>query len=165
MSLEKLLSLVMETVTTAEYCFLNTLDAASRINTRLMQPFAPDAELTIRMGASPASRKVRDVQQHPQVTLAFLDATQIGYVTLSGSATIETGLELRQRYWRDEWQAFFPSGPAGDDYLLITFVPDRIEVISFVRQVTPSPFGLQPAVLVRSGATWVVEVDVDEHDD
>jgi hypothetical protein len=32
-----------------------------------------------------------------------------------------------------------------------------MELMNFARDVTPEPFGLQPAALVRSGASWVLE--------
>jgi hypothetical protein len=57
----------------------------------------------------------------------------------------------------EEWRAFFPAGPAGEDYVLLQVVPSRLEVLNFVRQVTPIPFGLRPAVLVRRGDGWVFE--------
>lgn len=140
----------------AYYCFLATLDESGRINARLMQPFAPEPDLTIWFGTSPKSRKIHDIQQRPRVTVAFQEAVEPAYVALSGSAQIVDDINLRQTYWREEWRNFFPDGPSGDDYVLIKFIPSQIEVLHFARQVTPEPFGLQPAVLVRFAEAWVL---------
>lgn len=52
------------------------------------------------------------------------------------------------------WFAFFPDGPAGDDFVLLRFEPDRIEVWDASRRITPEPFGLCSASLVRVGGEW-----------
>lgn len=49
-------------------------------------------------------------------------------------------------------------------YVLIQVVPSRLEVMSVARQVTPAPFGLCPAVLVRRGDAWVMEEPRDPLD-
>jgi general stress protein 26 len=130
---------------------------AGQMHTRLMQPFPPEEDLTLWFGTSPRSRKIQDIQQQPRVTVAVHQAAANSYVTLVGQAQLEDDLTARWQRWREEWRAFFPAGPAGEDYVLLRVVPSRLEVLNFVRQVTPIPFGLRPAVLVRHGDGWVLE--------
>jgi general stress protein 26 len=142
-----------------DYCFMITLNEQldQAADARLMQPFAPEADLTIWFGASPRSRKVAQIQQHNQITVCYQNPTEPAYVTLLGTAHLEDDLALRQHYWRDDWLPFFPAGPTGDDYLLIKFVPTRIEVMHFAHEVAPDPYGLKPVTLVCAGDNWQIE--------
>jgi hypothetical protein len=53
---------------------------------------------------------------------------------------------------------FFPNGPLGEDYVVIRFEAQQMELINFKRNVIPEPFGLKPLVLSKQGAAWELEV-------
>ncbi len=150
----QVLTVVQDTLASVEFCFFITLNASGQPNTRLMQPFAPDADLTLWLGTSPASRKVQDIRRDPRVTLAFHHAPAVAYVTLHGLAEVITDIQARQQRWREDWRAFFPDGPTGDDYVLLRCVPAHIEALHFTQHITPAPFGLRPAILRRRGDHW-----------
>jgi general stress protein 26 len=76
-----------------------------------------------------------------------------------GTAQIESDIKMKRKYWREEWIGFISQGPDGDDYLLVRFIPSRIELMSFSSGVLPQPYGLRPAVAVRSEDLWVVADD------
>ena len=46
--------------------------------------------------------------------------------------------------------------PDGDDYVLVKFIPLRIELMSFASGVLPKPYGLKPAAVVRSEDLWIL---------
>lgn len=156
MTAERLLAVARETIRAAEYCFLITQDRSGQVSTRLMQPFDPEPDLTIWMGASPKSRKVRQIREDGRATLAYQDKASNAYAVLSGSAAIVDDPAQRRHYWREGWEAFFKQGPEGEDYVLIRFTPNRIELMNFAQEVAPEPYGLRPAVLLRQGEGWVV---------
>jgi general stress protein 26 len=153
---EQLLDLTKATLDVAQFCFLITQDETGQSCARLMQPFAPEPDLTIWFGTSPHSRKVREIQRDERVILGFAHAPEGAYVTLRGSASLETDVAQRQHYWRDAFAAFWPAGPAGDDYILVKFVPTRIEIMHIAQDVAPEPFGLRPVILDRTAAGWVI---------
>jgi len=153
---EQLLEVTRHILDAAEFCFLITRGNKGALNARLMQHFGPDGDLTIWFGASPRSRKVREIKRGSPVTVTFEYADEGAYVTLLGKAAIETAPETRCRYWRDSFSAFWPDGPEGDDYVVIRFSASRIEVMAIDQGVAPEPFGLQPAVLERHGSDWTV---------
>jgi general stress protein 26 len=150
---EQLLEAARITMEASAYCFLITSGAAEA-DARLMQPFVPDEDLTIRLGTSMRSRKVREIRDDDRVVLAYSDPTEVAYVVLKGTVALERDLDQKRRFWREEWRAFYPEGPEGEDYVLVRFVPDRVELMNFTREVTPPPYGLRPAVVERAGATW-----------
>jgi general stress protein 26 len=152
---QPLLNIVRETIASVPFCFLMTHNGNGQISARLMQPFPPEEDLTLYFGTSPQSRKAANIRANQRASVAFQNNQENAYVTLNGSARLIDNLAHRQRYWLAEWQPFFPDGPDGDDYVLIRFVPERIETLNFARGITPEPFGLHCASLVRQGDAWI----------
>jgi general stress protein 26 len=153
-----ILDTVRETITAAAFCFMISIGENGLPNARLMQPYPPEADLTIWLGASSISRKVQELRKDPRTVLAYQYLEENAYVTMYGRVVLSTDLELRQRYWRESWIDFFPGGPESDDYMLIQFKPGRIEAMNFTRHIHPPPYGLAAAVLeLDSGTgTWTI---------
>jgi general stress protein 26 len=143
------------TIEPKDYCFLITQGELGQANARLVQPFKPEDDFTIWFGTSPRSRKVREITANGQVTVTYENAEDHAYVALLGHAQVVRDLDARHKYWRVEWARFWPAGPEDEDYVLIKFMPSRIELMNFYRNVVPDP-RLQPAVLIREGEEWVV---------
>jgi len=153
---ELVIEAAKKSIGSVDYCFLITLSESGQPHARLVQPFEAEPHLTIWIGTWAESRKVGEIQKDSRVALAFYDEEDTAYVTLLGSAQVESDIKKRRKYWREDWIGFLPRGPEGDDYVLIKFVPSRIELMSFGRGILPRPFGLRPAVLVRSGDSWAL---------
>lgn len=158
MNADDLLSTARNIIRQIEYCFVITQNDSGSPNARVMEPFAPENDWTIWLGTRPESRKIHEMLKNPRITLAYYYPSDTAYVTVQGVGHLETDINLRRKYWNETWRSFFPDGPEGDDYTLIRFEPDRIELLDFAQQITPEPFGLQPAVLVRTEDGWIVEV-------
>lgn len=154
-SVDELLKVIRQAIQSTQYAFLMTADDTGLINVRLMQPFPPDDDLTLWFGTSPRSRKAENIRRDPRVTVAYQDSAGAAYITLQGQAYLVDDLELRRAHWFTEWKLFWPDGPEGDDYVLIRFRPERIELMHFGQNITPAPFGLLPAVLTRQGDDWI----------
>lgn len=155
MTPEELLEIARTTMQAAEFCFLITFGETEVANARLMQPFEPDPDLTVWLGVSPRSRKVKEIERDERATLAYQYPQEGAYVTLLGTAAVEADPTLRQKYWRDSFEQFWPAGPAGDDYVLLKFAPARIGLMNIARNAAPEPHGLQAVVLERRGQEWV----------
>jgi len=149
-SAQGLVDLTRSTIEGTRYCFLATVGEAGAPHLRIMQPFAAEEDLTIRFGTSRGSREVRDIRENPGVVLGFLDPVEMAYAALYGPASLEEDARSRGRYWRDEWAEIWPEGPESGDYVLVRFVPERIELMNLTREIAPEPYGLRPAVLVRT---------------
>jgi len=154
MTTERMLEICRGTMKAANYCFLISQGEGGEIHARLMLPFEPEEDMTVWFGAAANSRKVAELSRDGRATLAFYDNKETAYVTLTGTAHLESDTEKRKKYWTDSWKDFFKNGPLGADYQLIKFVPTRIEVMNFSQNITPEPYGLVPLVLVRKGGSW-----------
>lgn len=141
------------TMRRARYCILATAGDAG-IAARALQPFPPDDRFTVWMGTSPRSRKVAQLRRDPRATLVYQDEGRGACVVLAGRAEVVDAPEERARRFMPLHLAFFPAGPAGDDYVLLRFVPERIEVWDAGRGIAPAPFGLRSAQLVREDGGW-----------
>jgi len=160
MTAEDWLEVARISIEAKDYCFFITLGESGCPNARLMQPFKPEQDFTIWFGTSPRSRKVRDIAADDLVVVSYQNTGEHAYVTLIGRVQVERDVDARRRYWRQEWARFWPGGPEDNDYVLIKFVPSRIELMNISRNVAPDP-RLQPAVLVREGNGWVVADGID----
>ncbi|GHC32330.1 pyridoxamine 5'-phosphate oxidase family protein [Streptomyces cinnamoneus] len=135
------------------YGFLTTYDGL-RPHTRLVEHLGVGEDGSLHIGTSPRSRKAADVARQPRVTYAVEDRGAAAYAVLEAEAHVEDGLQERLAHWKDDFRAFFPDGPEGDDYVVLRLCPDRIELMDFTHQVHPAPFGLVPAVIERDAAGW-----------
>jgi len=161
MTTDQLLDAVRRLIKSTEFCFFVTQGESGHPNARLMQPYEPDKDLTMYFGASPRSRKVRDVLQHPNISLAFYNQQETAYLTMLGSATVVDDPQLLSKYWRSNWNDLFPGGPGSGEYVLIKFVPVKIEMMNFSQQAMPQPYSLHPTALVREGLSWKLKIEAD----
>ncbi len=158
-SLEQALAVAWETVVAIRYAFLVSRGASGWPTARLVEPIVDREEGVFWVGTNPGLRKVREVREDPRVTLAYGDRRERANVVVLGTASVVDDPALRRRYWKGEWRLFFPDGPLGDDYVLLRIEPERMEVLSFRRNVVPEPFGLRPVKLARRDGEWVVDAE------
>ena len=141
------------TIARRKYCLL-TNAGREGVSARVLQPFPPGPELDVWFGTSASSRKVAELQTDARATLAYQDDGKAACVVLSGHIDVVTSLEQRQRRFMPAWYAFWPDGPESADYVLLHFVPNRLEVWDAARGITPEPFGLRSAFLIRRQDEW-----------
>jgi general stress protein 26 len=79
------------------------------------------------MGTHRRSRKVADVEKEDRVAFTYLDATSMGYATLTGRARLVDDAEEAARRFKPEWTAMYPN--RARDYVLLKVTPDRLELI------------------------------------
>lgn len=143
-----------ETAMHTRYCFLITTSGLEYPSVRLVEPIVDEDDLDFFIGTSPQSRKVKEIEAVPAVTLAFGNEAENANLIVHGRATVSHEPALKRQHWKSNWRLFFPGGPEGDDYCVISVRADTMELLSFRRNVIPEPFGLRPVVLEREGEAW-----------
>lgn len=159
---EQLLATARAIMKEADYCFFMSTGESGEINARLMHPFEPDADFNVWLGASPRSRKVREVLKQNKVTLAFINPRSTAYVTIIGTAALDSTPELKRKYWRSYWTDMYPGGPENNEYILIKITPYRVEFMNFTNAALPQPFGLKPNGLEKKDGVWVEVASRDQ---
>lgn len=123
----KLKKAASEIIESSGTCALISLDKDGQPRSRAMDPFPPDDDFTIWFGTNAKSRKVEQIKNDARVTLYYLDSDGTGYVSIYGEAQLVNDKKLKEKYWKKEWEAFYPDKES--DYLLIKFTPVWMEII------------------------------------
>ena len=141
-SRDTLLAAAGEIIEAARYCGLVTLDEAGNARVRTMDPFPPDEDWSIWMGTNRLSRKVREIEGDPRVTLYYFSLDQVGYVAVYGTARLVDDPGEKASRWKNEWENLYPDREA--QYLLIQVIPDGMEVINYSRVIQGDPETWEP---------------------
>ncbi len=141
----KLIGAAREIISAAGTCALITLDEEGQPRVRAMDPFSPEDDFTVWFGTNSNSRKVKQINKDPRVTLYYLDSDASGYVTIHGLAQIVDDKKEKEKHWKDEWEAFYPD--KNETYLLIKVSPVWMEVSSVTRGINGDSVTWQPPAL------------------
>jgi general stress protein 26 len=131
----------------ARYATLTTLDERGAPQSRIVDPFPPEDELTIWVATNSRTRKVGQIARDGRVTLTYFDREAQHYVTVTGTAVLVADLAARAKRWKEEWAPFYPNGYRGDDYVLIRIEPLRLEVVAPELGMTNDPVTWRPVTL------------------
>ncbi|HET9314072.1 MAG TPA: pyridoxamine 5'-phosphate oxidase family protein [Vicinamibacteria bacterium] len=115
----------------ARYCSLITLGPDGHPQSRIVDPFPPDPDLTVWIATNPVTRKVEQIKADPRVTLSCFDPSGPGYVTLLARAVLVTDPAEKAKRWKEDWIMFYADKNRGPDYVLIRCKPFRVEVVSY----------------------------------
>jgi general stress protein 26 len=117
----------------APYCALVTLDESGQPHVRTMDPFPPDEAMVVWFGTHRMSRKVEEIRNDPRVAIHYLEPSGSGYVTIAGTARIVDSPDAKERYWKPEWEQFYPTGK--EDFVTIAVTAETLEVVDYSRGI------------------------------
>jgi general stress protein 26 len=151
---DELVEVALRLLREAPYGFLVTAESDGPPSGRLVQHLEVTADLAVTFSTSPRSRKAVRIARWGSATYLVEDLGHLAYAALAGPARLIEDLDERRRLWHEGLRAFFPDGPAGDDFVLVTLAAERVELWSLGDGVHPEPYGLIPASAVRTGEGW-----------
>lgn len=152
---DAVVALALDLLGAAPYGFLIThAVGAGAPHARLVQHVDLTDEVVLRFGTSPRSRKVDELMTHPRCSYAVEERSRFAALVAEGTARVVDDVEDRRAVWDHGFEAFFPGGPEGDDFVVVELAADRIEVLDFSGGIAPAPYGLVPAVAVRTPEGW-----------
>jgi general stress protein 26 len=108
---------------------LITVDENGKPHAREMDPFTPGEDMVVWLGTSPKTRKVKQIENNPNVVVFFYDTKGLSYVSIEGKARLINDPTLKAKYWKDNWNRFYPD--RGKDFILIQVTPVRLELVSY----------------------------------
>ena len=115
------------------YCALITVGDDGQPQARTIDPSPPDARMVVWFVTNPATRKVRQIERDPRVTLYYFDERSPGYVTVIGTARVVADSEAKQKRWLEKWTPFYSGGAAAAVVFEVT--PRRIEIVDVARGI------------------------------
>jgi general stress protein 26 len=131
----------------ARYCTLITIGPDGQPQARIVDPFSPDSDLTIWIATNPLTRKVQEIRHDARVTLLYFSPATFEYVTVLGTAVLDTDSVHRAEHWKPEWAGLYRDQNRGEDFLLIRVRPARLEVVSGRLGVRNDPQTWRPVIL------------------
>jgi general stress protein 26 len=140
----QVLAAAKEIMQSARYCTLITIGPDGQPQARIVDPFAPDSDLTIWIATNPLTRKVQEIRRNSRVTLQYFNSATSEYVTVLGTASVDTDSLQRAVHWKAEWTGLYKDQNRGDDYLLLRVRPSRLEVVSMRRGIRNDPTTWRP---------------------
>ncbi len=143
----EILAAARDVMQQARFCTLVTLDEGGAPQARVMDPFAPDSDMTIWLATNARSRKVGDLRRDGRVALQYFDASSFSEVTILGTATLVTDSAEKARRWNEAWASMYANRNRGDDYVLIRVRPTRLEIVSPSRGMVNDPRTWRPVTL------------------
>lgn len=114
----------------AGFATLTSLNADGSPDSRIIDPFPVEADFTVWFATNAASRKVGEMRRDPRVSLLYFDKASSSYVMLKGRVTLVTDPKEKAARWKGAWTGMYQDENRGDDYLLVKFVPEQLEVVS-----------------------------------
>ena len=131
---DTLIKAAREIMKASPYCALATVDSAGVPQVRTMNPFPLGDEMVIWFATSRKSRKVKEIRNHPIVSVYYADHNAgKGYVNIVGKAVViddkELLIKMKRKYWEGipNWQ---------DHFVLIKITPVTMDVTNFGRGIS-----------------------------
>jgi general stress protein 26 len=118
-------------------CALITLDATGHPDARTMDPFPPDDDMVVWLGTNEYSRKVKQIEQDPRVTLYYEGPGGTGYVLIKGNASIVNDSKSKLAHWKKDWEQFYSKQKG--NYTLIKVVPFKLEILDISKGIVGDP--------------------------
>jgi len=143
----KVVTAAREVMQKARFCALVTIGRDGHPQARIVDPLAPELDMTVWIATNPVTRKVEEIRANPRVTLIYFDPSGPAYVTLLATAELVTDFAERARHWKEEWAAFYKNGHRGDDFVLIRSKPMRLELVSHGHGIVNDPVSWRPTAI------------------
>jgi len=148
LSKDQVRTAAIDIMNAARYCTLATIASDGQPQARIVDPFAPEQDLTIWIATNASSRKVDEIRRDPRVTLLYFNTAASEYVTVIGTALVTTDPKQKAAHWKTDWATFYKNQNKGDDYVLIRVTPSRLEVVSEKRGIRTDPKTWRPTTIV-----------------
>jgi general stress protein 26 len=143
----KVVAAAVQLMGKARHAALITIGLDGHPQSRIVDPFAPEPDMTVWIATNPVTRKVEQIKKDPRVTLSYFDPSGPGYVTLLARAELVTDPAEKAKHWKDDWIAFYKDKYRGGDYVLIRCKPIRLELVSYAHDILNDPDSWRPVAI------------------
>lgn len=150
---DAVLQIAMRQVRRTRYALVIT-EHRGQVRARVVEPFAPSRDGTIRFGTDPSSRKVLDIRRTGRCLLTYQDDRRRSYVTVECAARVEDWPVTGHPRFMATWTAFWPAGPTPQEYVVVACEPRALEMWHGTAVVGPPPFGRRAHRLEHVDGVW-----------
>jgi general stress protein 26 len=105
---------------------------------RVMHWSRIEDDFTIWLATSGSSGKIRHIESNPKVCAMFTH--EVGYVRVFGRAEIVNDRKIKDGFWQDQWDAYWPEGKADPDYRLLKIIAESVDYLNMsLGDITAQP--------------------------
>lgn len=126
-------SIAFDIINESKNCVFVTLDSENKPTTRVMEHNLYNKRFEIYFVTNPFSRKVSHLKSNSIVSLNFQSNDRLSYVSLNANAELIDDIELKRKYWKEEWTPHYKN--IETDCVLIKIVPETLEIVSLSNEV------------------------------
>jgi general stress protein 26 len=137
----------------ARYCTLVTIAEDGQPQARIVDPLIADREGSIWIATNPLTRKVKQIERDPRVTLMFFNPAAGEYVTVLARAAVVTDAARKAAHWKPEWKPFYSNESRGPDFMVFEIRPFQLEVSSPRHKMANDPKTWRPVILKLPATT------------
>jgi len=134
---DTLIIVAREIMKTARFCAFVTLDQTGQPQVRTMDPFTPEENMVVWLGTNSNTRKVKEIQNDPRVSLHYAEPGGSGYVTITGTAHVVDDQQAKLKWWKEEWDEYYADKE--NNYILIKVIPVRLDILCYKHGITGDP--------------------------
>ena len=109
------------------FAMLTTREAGDVLRSRPMTTIERDYDGSLWFFAKADSDTVHAIEREAQVCLAYADSGAMEFVSVGGSASIDTDVGHKRSLWNKGVQAWFPEGPESSANVLIGVAAEHAE--------------------------------------
>ena len=130
-----------------KFAMLTTVEADGSLHSRPMatQQVEFDGDLWFFTGAS--AHKVHDIEQNPQVNVAFANPDDQSYVSMSGRAHLVLNRQKAEELWNPFYRTWFPDGLDDPDLALLKINVESAEYWDSPSSAVVHLFGVAKAMV------------------
>lgn len=120
----------------SETAMVGSNDESGHPHIKAMFKIESDGLKTIWFSTNTSSKRVAQFKQNPKASLYFYDAGQIAGLLLVGNMEVQLDAEIKERLWRDGWEAYYPLGVTDPDYCVLRFTALRGNYYQGLQNIT-----------------------------
>ena len=92
------------------------------------------------------SRKVAHLRLNSSISITFQSSDGQNYVSINGKGILKEDLNLKTKYWKNEWTPFYNN--IDTDCILVQIIPQSLELVSLSNDITGDPKTWKPKTII-----------------
>jgi general stress protein 26 len=117
--------LARELVNRSEVLLLGTINEDGQPNIKALSKVKTDGIKDVWCVTHIKTHRVRQLAREPRSCVYFLDAARFQGLMLTGRTEVLTDSENRHRYWRPQFEHYFPLGVDSPEYCVLHFSGEK----------------------------------------
>jgi general stress protein 26 len=103
-------------------------------------------DFDIYLVTNPFSRKVAHLRLNSSISINFQSPDGQNYVSINGKGILIEDLNLKTKYWKNEWTPFYNN--IDTDCILVQIIPQSLELVSLSNDITGDPKTWKPKTII-----------------